>query len=68
VSVSFGLAVDRGTVMEFGIFIQGYNPEFRRSGDPDAEHHALMNELELVRAADVAGFKYVWLTEHHFLD
>ncbi|MXW57339.1 MAG: LLM class flavin-dependent oxidoreductase [Acidimicrobiia bacterium] len=54
--------------MEFGVFIQGYVPEFRREGDPEAEHKALMEELELVIAADKAGFKYVWLTEHHFLD
>lgn len=54
--------------MEFGIFIQGYTPRYRRTTDPDAEHHALMNELELVQAADRAGFKYVWVTEHHFLD
>ena len=27
-----------------------------------------MDELELVQAADQAGFKYVWVTEHHFLD
>src|SRR5947208_6504894 len=27
-----------------------------------------MSELEIVKAADKAGFKYVWLTEHHFLD
>ena len=54
--------------MEFGIFIQMYTPKFRRDSDPDAEHHALINELELVQAADKAGFKYVWLTEHHFLD
>ncbi|MDE0580939.1 MAG: LLM class flavin-dependent oxidoreductase [bacterium] len=54
--------------MEFGVFIQGYVPQFRREGDPEAEHKALMEELELVIAADKAGFKYVWLTEHHFLD
>jgi alkanesulfonate monooxygenase SsuD/methylene tetrahydromethanopterin reductase-like flavin-dependent oxidoreductase (luciferase family) len=54
--------------VEFGIFIQMFTPQFRRDVDPDAEHHALMNELELVQAADRAGFKYVWLTEHHFLD
>jgi alkanesulfonate monooxygenase SsuD/methylene tetrahydromethanopterin reductase-like flavin-dependent oxidoreductase (luciferase family) len=55
--------------MEFGIFIQGYNPEFRRGGDPvEAEHRAFMNEIAAVEAADGAGFKYVWLTEHHFLD
>jgi len=53
--------------VEFGIFIQGYVPEFRR-GDPDAEHHALLNDLELAIAADAAGFKYVWVSEHHFLD
>ena len=38
--------------MEFGIFVQGYTPQFRRDTDPEAEHHALMNELELVQAAD----------------
>ena len=54
--------------MEFGIFLQGYNPEFRRKGDPDAEHKVLMNELAFAKAADEAGFKYVWMSEHHFLD
>ena len=55
--------------MEFGIFIQGYNPSFRRGSDPvEAEHKAFMQELEAVVAADKAGFKYVWITEHHFLD
>jgi alkanesulfonate monooxygenase SsuD/methylene tetrahydromethanopterin reductase-like flavin-dependent oxidoreductase (luciferase family) len=54
--------------VEFGIFIQGYTPQFRRDVDPDAEHNAFMSELEIVKAADKAGFKYVWLTEHHFLD
>ena len=33
--------------MEFGIFIQSYVPKFRREDDPDAEHHALMDDLEL---------------------
>ena len=54
--------------MEFGLFIQGYVPKFRREVDPDAEHHAFMDELDVVQAADKAGFKYVWVTEHHFLD
>ena len=53
--------------MEFGIFIQGYVPESKR-GDPDAEHHALINDLDLAIAADGAGFKYIWISEHHFLD
>jgi alkanesulfonate monooxygenase SsuD/methylene tetrahydromethanopterin reductase-like flavin-dependent oxidoreductase (luciferase family) len=58
----------KGRHVEFGIFIQGYTPQFRRDVDPDAEHNAFMSELEIVKAADKAGFKYVWLTEHHFLD
>jgi alkanesulfonate monooxygenase SsuD/methylene tetrahydromethanopterin reductase-like flavin-dependent oxidoreductase (luciferase family) len=54
--------------MEFGIFIQGFVPGYRRQTDPDAEHTALMHDIECVIAADKAGFKYVWATEHHFLD
>ncbi len=54
--------------MEFGIFIQNYVPKMRREKDPDAEHTVIMDELDLVIAADKAGFKYVWVTEHHFLD
>lgn len=54
--------------MEFGLFIQNYTPGFRRDKEPDAEHNVIMEELEYVIAADRAGFKYVWVTEHHFLD
>jgi alkanesulfonate monooxygenase SsuD/methylene tetrahydromethanopterin reductase-like flavin-dependent oxidoreductase (luciferase family) len=54
--------------MEFGIFIQNYVPAFRRDKEPDAEHHVILEDLEFVKAADRAGFKYVWITEHHFLD
>ncbi len=54
--------------MEFGIFIQNFVPASRRDVEPDAEHHVIMEDLELVLAADKAGFKYVWVTEHHFLD
>jgi alkanesulfonate monooxygenase SsuD/methylene tetrahydromethanopterin reductase-like flavin-dependent oxidoreductase (luciferase family) len=54
--------------VEFGIFIQGYVPRARRDAEgPDAEHNALLGEVELVKTADRAGWKYVWLTEHHFL-
>jgi alkanesulfonate monooxygenase SsuD/methylene tetrahydromethanopterin reductase-like flavin-dependent oxidoreductase (luciferase family) len=53
--------------MEFGIFIQGYIPQSRRDRDPDAEHNVLMEDLEIAKAADKAGFKYVWVSEHHFL-
>lgn len=54
--------------MEFGVFIQNYVPVFRRADDPEAEHHAIMEDLDVVIAADRAGFKYAWATEHHFLD
>jgi len=54
--------------MEFGLFIQTFVPNSMRETDPNAEHTALLADLELVEAADRAGFKYVWVTEHHFLD
>jgi alkanesulfonate monooxygenase SsuD/methylene tetrahydromethanopterin reductase-like flavin-dependent oxidoreductase (luciferase family) len=54
--------------VEFGIFVQNYVPGFRRDVEPDAEHHVIMEDLELCQAADRAGFKYMWATEHHFLD
>ncbi len=54
--------------MEFGLFIQGYNPAFRREGNPSAEYDAFASDIAAVQAADKAGFKYVWVTEHHFLD
>jgi alkanesulfonate monooxygenase SsuD/methylene tetrahydromethanopterin reductase-like flavin-dependent oxidoreductase (luciferase family) len=54
--------------MEFGVFIQNYLPEFARQGDPDAEHKVIMADLEIAIAADKAGFKYLWASEHHFLD
>jgi alkanesulfonate monooxygenase SsuD/methylene tetrahydromethanopterin reductase-like flavin-dependent oxidoreductase (luciferase family) len=53
--------------MEFGIFIQAHLPRSRWDNDPDAEHTALLREAELVEAADRNGWKYVWVTEHHFL-
>jgi alkanesulfonate monooxygenase SsuD/methylene tetrahydromethanopterin reductase-like flavin-dependent oxidoreductase (luciferase family) len=54
--------------MEFGIFIQGHVPRTRLAEDPDYEHTSLVNDMLLAREADKAGFKYVWLSEHHFLD
>jgi alkanesulfonate monooxygenase SsuD/methylene tetrahydromethanopterin reductase-like flavin-dependent oxidoreductase (luciferase family) len=53
--------------MEFGFLTQGYLPADRRT-DPDAEHRVLMDDLELCLAAEKAGFKYIWISEHHFLD
>src|SRR6195952_5391515 len=54
--------------MEFGLFIQNYVPASRRAVDPLAEHQAIMEDLQAVVAADKSGFKYLWATEHHFLD
>jgi len=54
--------------MEFGVFIQTFVPKFRRDKNPNEEHETLIRDMELVQAADKAGFKYVWVTEHHFLD
>ncbi|MFG2329504.1 LLM class flavin-dependent oxidoreductase [Streptomyces sp. NPDC048604] len=53
--------------MEFGIFVQGYVGK-RAETDPEAEHHALMEETEYVIQADKSGFKYAWASEHHFLE
>ncbi|HEV8064272.1 MAG TPA: LLM class flavin-dependent oxidoreductase [Acidimicrobiales bacterium] len=54
--------------MEFGVFIQTYVPKWRQEAEPDAEHNALLEDIEVVKAADRYGFKYAWVTEHHFLD
>ena len=52
--------------MEFGILIHGYAP--RDPHNNALEHDWVRRETELVREADRCGFKYVWLTEHHFLE
>jgi alkanesulfonate monooxygenase SsuD/methylene tetrahydromethanopterin reductase-like flavin-dependent oxidoreductase (luciferase family) len=54
--------------MEFGIFVQGHVPrrKVEREGHA-AEHNALMGDIELVKQADKYGWKYAWVTEHHFL-
>jgi alkanesulfonate monooxygenase SsuD/methylene tetrahydromethanopterin reductase-like flavin-dependent oxidoreductase (luciferase family) len=54
--------------MELGIFIQGPVHKAAREADPDWEHKSLMNDAAVAIAADKAGFKYVWASEHHFLD
>ncbi|MBM3673956.1 MAG: LLM class flavin-dependent oxidoreductase [Actinobacteria bacterium] len=54
--------------MEFGVFHSGHVPA---RPDPDAqrraEHARLLDEVAVAVAADRAGFKYSWFTEHHFL-
>jgi alkanesulfonate monooxygenase SsuD/methylene tetrahydromethanopterin reductase-like flavin-dependent oxidoreductase (luciferase family) len=54
--------------MEFGVFVQGHVPRRRVAADPGFEHKALLGDLEIVKAADRAGFKYAWASEHHFLE
>jgi alkanesulfonate monooxygenase SsuD/methylene tetrahydromethanopterin reductase-like flavin-dependent oxidoreductase (luciferase family) len=55
--------------MEFGIFNSLYTPHQAVNGRDGGvvEHERLMNEVAWTVAADKAGFKYLWATEHHFL-
>ena len=55
--------------MEFGIFNSLYTPQQAVDGRDanEVQHERLMNEVEWTVAADRAGFKYTWATEHHFL-
>lgn len=52
--------------MEFGIFLNGYNPG-PGAHDTDAEHRLLMQELEYGIGADRHNWKYCWMGEHHSL-
>ncbi|WCO66163.1 LLM class flavin-dependent oxidoreductase [Iamia majanohamensis] len=54
--------------MEFGVFAQLFVPRFERDRDPLAEHRRIMRNVEIAKAADADGFKYVWCPQHHFLD
>ena len=55
--------------MEFGIFNSLYTPAQAVEGSDYAtvEHQRIRNEVDWTVAADEAGFKYTWATEHHFL-
>ncbi|HEX7096192.1 MAG TPA: LLM class flavin-dependent oxidoreductase [Acidimicrobiales bacterium] len=53
--------------MEFALFVQGHSPK-ARANDPYWEHQWVLNELELIREADQHNWKYVWVSEHHFLE
>jgi alkanesulfonate monooxygenase SsuD/methylene tetrahydromethanopterin reductase-like flavin-dependent oxidoreductase (luciferase family) len=54
--------------MEFGIFnAVCLAPQYREAHGAKAEHDRIMDELAFIRAADRAGFKYTWASEHHFL-
>src|SRR3989454_7507239 len=54
--------------MEFGIFLQGHVAARSLAANPDFEHQSLMNDIAVAKAADESGFKYIWVSEHHFLD
>lgn len=51
--------------MEFGIFLSAVTP---RPWREDSEVRIYQQELELAVLADQAGFGYVWMSEHHFLE
>jgi alkanesulfonate monooxygenase SsuD/methylene tetrahydromethanopterin reductase-like flavin-dependent oxidoreductase (luciferase family) len=54
--------------MEFGIFNSVcVLPRYAEQHGASAEHDRIMDEVAYVEAADKAGFKYAWVTEHHFL-
>lgn len=53
--------------MEFGIFNSLYVPDVLTEANPNAEADRLRDEVAWTVAADKAGFKYTWATEHHFL-
>jgi len=54
--------------MEFGIFNAiSILPRYRERHGDAAEHDRLMDEIAFICAADKAGIKYAWASEHHFL-
>ena len=53
--------------MEFSIFVQGH-PKRGGARSPYWEHQSLMDDLEIIRVADQHNWKYVWISEHHFLE
>jgi alkanesulfonate monooxygenase SsuD/methylene tetrahydromethanopterin reductase-like flavin-dependent oxidoreductase (luciferase family) len=53
--------------MEFGLFIGGWVPDYLDGRDDAHEHERLLNETRIAEAGDRSNWKYVWVTEHHFL-
>lgn len=53
--------------MEFGLFIGGWVPDYLDGRDDAAEHARLVDETRIAEAGDRSNWKYVWVTEHHFL-
>ena len=57
----------RSAAMEFGLFIGGWVPDYLDGRNDAAEHERLVNETRIAEAGDRTNWKYVWVTEHHFL-
>ena len=53
--------------MEFGLFIGGWVPGYLDGRDDAYEHQRLIDETRIAEAGDRSNWKYVWVTEHHFL-
>ena len=53
--------------MEFGLFIGGWVPDYLEGRNDAHEHERLMGEVNIAEAGDRSNWKYVWVTEHHFL-
>lgn len=53
--------------MEFGLFIGGWVPDYLDGRNDAHEHERLVNETRIAEAGDRSNWKYVWVTEHHFL-
>ena len=53
--------------MEFGLFIGGWVPDYLDGRNDALEHTRLINETRIAEAGDRSNWKYVWVTEHHFL-
>lgn len=53
--------------MEFGLFIGGWVPDYLDGRDDAAEHQRLVDETRVAEVGDRNNWKYVWVTEHHFL-
>jgi len=53
--------------MEFGLFIGGWVPDYLNGRDDAAEHRRLIDETRVAEVGDRSNWKYVWVTEHHFL-
>lgn len=53
--------------MEFGLFIGCWVPDYLDGRNDAYEHERLINETRIAEAGDRSNWKYVWVTEHHFL-